>query len=71
MKFRIYLETLSDVNRFVGIASTLEGVKVRLVDNTGFCVNAKSIFGAICSMEFEEIWLISDKDVYSKFAEFT
>ena len=70
MKFRIYLETLSDVNRFVNIATSLEGVKIRLTDNSGFCVSAKSIIGAIYSLEFDEIWLESDRDVYSKFAEF-
>ena len=69
MKFRVYLETLSDVNRFVNIATSLDA-KIYLTDSSNFCVNAKSIIGAIYSMEFDGIWLQSDKDVYSKFAEF-
>lgn len=70
MKFRIYLETLSDVNKFVNVASKLDGISIKLMDNSGFCVNAKSLIGAIYSLEFDEIWLEADKDVYSKFAEF-
>jgi hypothetical protein len=71
MRFRVYIETLSDANRLSGIAGTFdETTSIRLIDNSGFCVNAKSILGAICSMEFDEIWLVSNKDVYSKFAEF-
>ena len=69
MKFRIYLETLSDVNKFVNIATSIDA-KIYLTDSSNFCVSAKSIIGAIYSMEFDEIWLQSDKDVYSKFAEF-
>lgn len=70
MKFRIYLETLSDVNKFVTIASKLDGINIKLMDNSGFCVNAKSLIGAIYSLEFDEIWLEADKNVYSKFADF-
>ena len=70
MKCRVYLETLSDVNKFVNIATSIEGAKIYLTDSSNFCVSAKSIIGAIYSLEFDEIWLYSDKDVYSKFAEF-
>lgn len=70
MKIRINLETLSDVTKFVAVTEKIPG-KVCLTDGMGLKVNAKSLMGVIYTLEFEEIWVESDKDIYSQIAEFT
>ena len=69
MKNQIRLETMCDVNEFVHIASSIAGV-VHLTDKTGFRVNGKSLLGVMYSLEFEEIWVESDEDFYSRIAKF-
>lgn len=56
---------MSDVTNFVSIVSKLDG-KITVRDNKGHCVNAKSLMGMIYSMEFDELILESDNDIYSK-----
>ena len=69
MKFRVQLETLSDVKRFIDKSEKLDA-KIFLSDDSGLKVSAKSLMGVIYTLEFSQIWLESDKDVYSIFAEF-
>ena len=69
MKNKIRLETLADINDFVNIVSTVEG-PVRLEDGTGFVVNAKSLIGAMYTVEWEELWCVSEADIYRKIERF-
>lgn len=69
MKNRIVLETLSDARRFVEIVSQVPG-KVVITDANGFRTNGKSVLGALHAMEFEEIWVESEVDIYSKISDF-
>ncbi len=71
MRIKIHLDTMSDINAFVA-AMTKTGANVFLTDkDRNFIVSAKSMLGAVYSMEWEEVWCESDEDIYhvvSKFA---
>ena len=69
MKNKIRLDTMCDVNRLVSICSTVKG-EVHLTDKRHFCVNAKSLLGVMYSLEFDEVWIESEEDIYSKISEF-
>lgn len=62
MRQRIRLDTLSDIQQFVGAMSKVDD-KVYLEDNTGFKVSATSLLGALLSMEWEEVYVHCDKDI--------
>ena len=69
MRNKIRIDTIQDVNKFVNITSQLEG-KITITDNAGLAVNAKSVLGALHAMEFEELWIESEKDIYSAIESF-
>lgn len=69
MKNKIRIDTVQDVNRFVNITSQLGG-KITITDNAGLTVNAKSVLGALHAMEFEELWIESENDIYSAIEPF-
>ena len=69
MRNKIRIDTIQDVNKFVNITSQLEG-KITITDNAGLAVNAKSVLGALHAMEFEELWIESEKDIYSAIEPF-
>ena len=62
---------MSEINSFVG-AMTKTNANVFLTDkDRNFIVSAKSMLGAVYSMEWDEVWCESDEDIYhvvSKFA---
>lgn len=68
-KYKIVLDTNSDIVDFVKIASAEDGA-VKLVDDTGFCVNGKSLLGALASVEWSALYCVSDRDIYSKIQKF-
>lgn len=68
MKVKVALETMSDVTNFVAIASTV-GAPVHLTHGD-FRVSAKSLLGALYTMEWDEIWCECDKDIYSQIEKF-
>ena len=71
MRIKINLDTMSDINAFVS-AMTKTNANVFLTDSErNFIVSAKSMLGAVYSMEWDEVWCESDEDIYhviSKFA---
>lgn len=69
MRLRIRLDTASDAITLASIASTLEG-KITITDGAGLTINAKSIMGALYSLEFENLWLESDRDIYHHISNF-
>ncbi len=69
MRNKIRIDTIQDVNKFVSITSQLDG-KITITDNAGLTVNAKSMLGALHAMEFEELWIESEKDIYSAIEPF-
>ena len=68
MKVRIALETMSDVSEFVNIASKVpQSVSLTSGD---FKVSAKSLLGALYTMEWQEVWCECEVDIYNKIAKF-
>lgn len=68
-KHRINLVTNSDIVNFVNDVSNVEGT-VRLVDGKGFCVNGKSLLGAIATVEWNELYCESENDIYQKIQKY-
>ena len=60
---------MRDVNEFVQIASQAKG-NVHITDKRHFKVNGKSLLGVMYSLEFDEIWVESDEDIYSQISKF-
>lgn len=69
MKAQIRLDTLSDIQKFVKIA-TKQKCDVHITDNNGLRVSAKSILGAMYALEFDELWCESDEDIYHAIEDF-
>ena len=70
MRSRIRLETLSDINKFINIVTPLPGKIVVKNSDEDFIVNAKSIFVMICAMNYDDLWLESENDIYSHIKDF-
>ena len=69
MKVKINIDTLSKVNKFVEICSNLGG-KIDLVDGEGYRVSAKSLIGAIATVDWKCVYVESEKDIYTHICEF-
>lgn len=70
MKYKIILDTVSDVNTFVKNVTTETNATVTVTDNRGLRVNAKSLMGMLYALEFDELWCESDTEIYEKIKEF-
>lgn len=68
-KTKIRLETMKDIYEFVNIVNTIDS-PVYLEDGSDFRVNAKSIIGAVASLEWSSLYCISAEDIYSKVSKF-
>ena len=66
MKAKVRLDTQKDIVKFVNIASKIQ-TPVYLTDGNNFTVSAKSLLGAIYTMEWEEIYLVCDGEHYHDF----
>ena len=69
MRVQIRLDTFTDVKRFVDIATMQEG-EVHITDGNGLRVSAKSILGAMYSLEFDELWCEAENDIYRNISDF-
>ena len=70
MRSKIRLETLTDINNFIKAVTPLPGKIVVKNTNEDFIVNAKSIFVMICAMNYDDLWVESENDIYSHISEF-
>ena len=68
-RYRIRLDTMADVNRFVGIATKVPG-KIVLTDDENFTVNGKSLLGAMYTFEWDQIICQSENEIYLKIKDF-
>lgn len=68
-KYPIELVTRTDIIEFVNIASGIQA-SVRLIDGDGFCVNGKSLLGAIATIEWNELYCVCDEDIYKEIGKF-
>ena len=69
MKAKIYLDTRGSIMKFVNICSKFEE-PVYLQDGENFCVSAKSLLGAIATMDWSEVYVVCDKDIRTSISEF-
>lgn len=69
MRIRIRLDKFSDAVAFTRIAEK-HNSRIVITDNNGFCVNAKSLLGALHAMEFEELWCQSTEDIHTEIRDF-
>lgn len=63
MRNRIRIDTIKQANELAAIMGKLDG-KITITDGQGLTVNAKSVLGALHAMEFENLWIESEKDIY-------
>ena len=71
-KYKVNVITQSDLIEFVTIATKLgDDVQVRVLndDNTFIC-NGKSLLGVRHAMEWNNMYIDSNVDIYTKFAKF-
>ena len=68
MRVKIELETMSDVSEFVTIVTKI-AEPVHLVSEH-FRVNAKSLLGALYTMEWDDVWCECERDIYTKIEKF-
>ena len=69
VKYKIELVTTSDIIEFVNAVTGVEGY-VKLMDDEGFCVNGKSLLGAMASVEWNSLYCVSENDIYSRIKKF-
>lgn len=69
MKYKIRLDTMSDVNKFVKIATSYPG-KIMLTDGDNFKVSGKSLLGAMYTMEWDNVYCESDNEIYHLIKDF-
>ena len=62
-RHKIDLVTFKDVNAFVKAVEGLPG-EITLCDGSGFRVNAKSLLGAMASVEWDSLYCESEEDIY-------
>ena len=69
MKARINIDTFSKINEFVGICSKISE-RVSLVCGDGYCVSAKSLLGAIATMDWSDVYVECERDIYMHIKDF-
>ena len=62
MRQRVRLDTMTDIQKFIEVTSRIDE-RVFLEDNSGFKVSAKSLLGALLSLEWEEVYCYCAKDI--------
>lgn len=70
MRNKINLVTMTDITEFIKICEGIEGRVELICGKKGYRVNARSMLGCLAALEFDELWVESDKDIYSKIEKF-
>lgn len=68
MRVKVEITTGKDAREFVDIATQIEE-PVFLVGHD-FRVSAKSLLGALYTMEWEDVWCECERDIYTKIEKF-
>ena len=72
-KLRINIDTGAKIQKFVDIinANNVNAV-LESTDENGenYRVNARSLLGALATMDWNDVWVKSDEDIYSLIEEF-
>ena len=64
--YKINLITTTDMTEFVKACESVDGRVELFCRKSGYRVNAKSMLGALAAMEFSDLYVDSDMDIYSK-----
>ena len=65
MRIKIRLDTYNDVKEFVEISNRIDSI-IYLEDGNGLRVNAKSLLGALYTMEYNDIYCVCADDISNK-----
>ena len=69
VRAKVNLDTMGKINAFVAICSRLD-CRVDLIDGSGYRTSAKSLVGVLASMDWNEIFIECEKDIYAYVQEF-
>lgn len=69
MRAKINIDTMSAIQEFVNIAQGIDA-KVDLIDGEGYRVSSKSLVGALATMDWNEVFVECEQDIYSKISDF-
>ena len=69
MKNKIIIDTRTAALELAAITNGIDA-DVTITDNNGMRVNAKSLIGALYAMEFNEVWIECDVDIYDQIKDF-
>lgn len=69
-KYKILLETETDVIRFVHNILISQAREVFVIDGKGLKVSAKSVLGMMYALTFTELWCVSDTEIYNTIRDF-
>ena len=69
MRYKIRLDTMADVNRFVSISTKYTG-KITLTDDENYSVSGKSLLGAMYTFEWDQIYCESETEIYHLIKDF-
>ena len=69
LRYRIRLDTFSEMRKFVKITSKLQG-RIYVTDGGGLTANAKSLLNMIPTLKYEELWCESENDIYYYIKDF-
>lgn len=69
MRYKIRLDTMAEINRFVGMATKYPG-KLTLTDGDNFSVNGKSLLGAMYTFEWDQIYCEAETEIYHLIKDF-
>ena len=68
MKYQIELGTYNSIVEFVNTVSKLKGEI--LVKSGKFCGNGKSLLNMLATVEWNDLWVESDNDIYTHIQKF-
>lgn len=70
MRNKIYLLGVKDVQDFVRLCEGVDGKIELYCPKTGYRVSAKSLLGGIATLDWSEVWVESEIDIYSRIEKF-
>ena len=65
MRIKIRLDTMSEISSFVGDMTRCDANAFLTDKDRNFIVSAKSMLGAVYSMEWDEVWCEADENIDS------
>ena len=69
MRVKVNIDTLSRITDFVNICSQLD-CDVYLIDGKRCCVSAKSLMGAVATMDWSDVLVECEQDIYTHIQDF-